>query len=184
MRKRISRMAWPAAALTALSVVCTSFADAEAAKDAAAPEPPPKGILSADRTRVVVGETVHLRLTISGGEGLRKGTFEQPVLPSLAHLDLLAAGQRNELTFRSGAGGFSSAFFYTLKAKSPGVEKLPPIQVKYRVGEGGEGLTIPVNGLEITIGEGRRIGRRTIALVIFVIAGGAFFGVAWRMRAR
>ncbi len=182
MRKRISRVVWLTVAWTALSVVRLSLA--EGAKDTTVSAPPPKGVLSADKKQVVVGETVHLLLDISGGEGLRAGVFEQPALPMLAHLALLTVGQRNELAFRSGGRVFSTTFLYTLKARSPGAEKIPAIQVKYRGVGDGESHTISVEGLEITIGEGRRVERRTVALVILVIAGGALLGAAWRMRAR
>lgn len=180
MRKGISERVWLAAAWTALAVAGPSLAGT--AKAGAAPEAPPKGVLSVDRKRVVVGETVHLKLTISGGEGLGAGSFEQPALPALTHFDLLTVGQRSELAFRAGGRVFSTTFLYALKARSPGVEKIPAIRVKYG-GEGGS-RTVEAEGLEIAVGEGRRTGRGTIALVVFVIAAGALFGVAWRMRAR
>jgi hypothetical protein len=196
--KRISRRVWLAAVLAALSVVRIPPAEGEGDATVSAPlsRPVPtgslrerdvplgKGYLSADKKRVVVGETLHLLLTINGGEGLRAAAFEQPRLPALAHLDLLTVGQRNELAFRSGGRVFSTTFLYTLKARSPGVENIPPVQVKYRDKGEGESRAITVAGLEIEIVEGRSIGRRKIALVVLVVAGGALVLVAWRMRSR
>ncbi|MEJ2744841.1 MAG: BatD family protein [bacterium] len=181
MIEGISRRGWLAAVLTALSIV--QFSVVEGAEDSIV-SGPPKGMLSASRKHIVVGDTVRLLLIISGGGDLSKWVFEQPTLTALAHLDLLAVSQRNALSFRSGGRVFTTAFLYSLKARSPGVEKIPQIQVKCRDGKGAESRTVTVEGLEITIGEGRSIGRRTIALVILVIAVGAIVFVTWRMRKR
>lgn len=182
MIRGISRPVRLAAVLAVLSVVTISFS--EGAEDAAVSAPAPKGVLTAGEKQIVVGGTVHLLLTISGGEGLKACVFEQPALPSLAHLDLLAVSQRNAFSFRSGVPVFTTSFLYALKARSPGVEKVPSIQVKYRDKGEGESRAVTAAGLEIEIGEGCGIGRRAIALSVLVVAGGALLCVAWRMRRR
>jgi len=165
---------------------------AEGPKDKAISEPTskgpsevlPKGTLSADRTYVATGKMVRLLLRISGEGNPHACTLEQPVLPALAHLELVTVSQRNEVAFRSGTQVFSTTFLYTLKAHSPGGERIPAIQVRYKAEGDRESRTIAVEGLEIVVGEGPHVSHRVIALIILVAAGGALLGTAWRLRAR
>lgn len=165
---------------------------AEEPKDRALSEPAskasievlPKGTLSADRTYVATGEMVRLLLRISGEGNPRACTLEQPTLPALAHLELVTVSQRNEVAFRSGTQVFSTTFLYTLRARAPGGERIPAIQVRYKAEGDRESRTIAVEGLEIVVREGRRVSRRAIALIVLVAAGGALLGAAWRLRAR
>ncbi len=201
MRGRLSKAVWLVAVWTARSFARPACAEgpgdraiSKPASKAPAEIAPkaqrggggnlPKGDLSADTTHVVAGETVRLLLRISGGEELRAASFEQPILPTLAHLELISVSQRNEVAFRPGGQFFSTTFLYTLRARSPGSEKIPGIQVKYKVDGEKESRTVAVDGLEIVVAERRNINRRAIALIMLVVAGGALLRSAWRRRSR